>query len=171
LEIRPSLLGPDWQIRAVIGLVSPAGAKGANAESGVPTFWCGAMSLRKDESGKLLRGFVCFLISIILISGTAIAGQEEAEKKHRVFSDTDLLRETGYLLKLRLDEYAKLCEDETEGKHVRDKMIPLLENIIGLLKHIRNIYEAQGGNKQRLEKISHLVDVYEKKKLHYLKMP
>ncbi len=129
------------------------------------------MSLEKDESEKAIRRFICFLIAIVLINGVAIAGQEGAEKKHRFFSGTDILQEMGYLLKLRLDEYAKLCEDEAEGKHVREKMIPLLESIVGLFRHIKNIHEAQGGDKQRLERITYLIDVYEKKKLHYLKMP
>lgn len=129
------------------------------------------MSLGTGEIGKVITAFLCFLITIILINGAFIAAQEGAEKKHREFSDADLLKEMSYLLRQRLDEYARLCEDEADGKPVREKMIPLLENIVGLFKHLRNIHEARGGDKQRIEKINRLIEAYEKKKLHYLKSP
>ncbi len=84
------------------------------------------MTLFRKNRDRKWACSVLFLISMIIISGTGLTGNAQTKTDQASSYNIERIKLLSNLLKLSLNRYARLCQDEAEGKDIRKEVVPLL---------------------------------------------
>ncbi|GEM_PF-5937302 len=111
---------------------------------------------------KTLRCLTVFFITVMIFLNIGTSGNAQTNQNDSFGGER--IRQLSILLKLSLEEYERLRKELPCNI---PKVVVVLANVVNILKEIKTIQENLKDSEERMEKINHLIELYEGKLSYY----